>query len=140
MDRYQRGYDQGYDRYYGRGHQFRGTPYGPPFRSSGPDYGRDYYERPRVPYGGYTREPWAGDFHGYPERYDNDFRYGRPRKSQWQTDHGDPYRDRARRTPIRTMRPSYDADSRWNAGRRGPYRSEPGGAPYQGRYDTGWRW
>ena len=122
-----------------------GRDFGP--RWSGAPQGRrpGYYGGPVAPWPAAYPTPgrgYPGDAHLYGAGYGGfgadpyDWAY----KSQWQTDHGDPYRDRSRGTPIRAVRESYDADSRWDPRPRGAYRSEPGMHRHPERYDTGWRW
>ena len=110
-------------------------------------------QRRRAGYFGGLFAPWPagyptpgpgypGDAHPYGAGYGGfgGDPYDRAFKSRWQTDHGDPYRDRARRTPMRAVREPYDADPRWDPRPGAPHYGGSGMHPYRERYDTGWRW
>src|SRR5690606_19699356 len=113
MARFSRGYDRPY---YDEGYGFGGG-WGPfanqsrHRRSAGydTDYAADRYRRRS---GGYGRDRWAGGRYDQGIRYDEDYGswQSRPRKTQWQTDYGDPFGDRQQRTPMRVIR----GEPRWN--------------------------
>lgn len=70
---------------------------------------------------GYGRDFRADSLNRYDRGfsgYDREFgRYDRPYKSQWQTDHGDPFGDRQQQTPMRVVRNRDDGGSWWSRGR-----------------------
>lgn len=121
MPRYQNDYGSRYSREFEG--PWIGNPRGRPregWRSRGrrPGYGRrefggrrdfERYDRPYLGYGvGRAREE-RGGWGGYGRGY---------RKTRWETDHGDPFRDRERGTPIRMTR------GRWQGYGRGDYGRE----------------
>lgn len=125
-----------------------GSDYGRSTRG-GPDFGRRPYYGGELGRGGYdygyrTGGGWdrdrfrtggAGLRYGYDhdrDRYRAGGPYDREYKSRWQTDYGDPFGDRARGTPIRTMRGEFENRDEWN--RRRDYDR----GFLRGRYDRDW--
>ena len=97
--------------------------------------------------------PWSGgptryDFgpppgpHRYPPDHDRPARtfYDRGFKSSWQTEHGDPFGDRARGTPIRVVRGDYRAQSRRRPGSAEYGRWGYGRPDRASGYDHEWMW
>lgn len=85
--------------------------------------------------GGWDRGESDFSYYGGGNRYDRSsgaMGYDRGYKSRWQTDYGDPFGDRAARTPMRMIRGEYesryDRGYQGNAGYQG-YQGDPG---YQG--------
>lgn len=111
-------------------------------RDWNPGYDRGY--RGEAGWRGYEGEGMMGR-----GRYDRGF------KSRWQTDYGDPFGDRAARTPMRMIRgefggsgdrfgwgSSYDRDYSGHSMAYDPYLRMPRGMPSENRwnrYDRGYR-
>jgi hypothetical protein len=123
MARYDLGYGMGYGREYRRSRRV----FEPDYESTGRErlgygremqwqrgrrlgYGREYFGEEREPmrYGragmGYGMEYGRSYGVGYGQVYRTRGYGGEYEKSRWQTDYGDPFRDRERGTPIRVMR------------------------------------
>lgn len=123
-------------------------------------WGDSYYGSPAYNQGGGYRPGYggqSGNRYGYRTGaygYDRNFSrgtgggYDRNYKSRWQTDHGDPFGDRSRGTPIRMLRGEFENEnrdrSRWGGYDRGDYRTWADHGRYdrgrydRGRYDSGW--
>lgn len=149
-----------------------GRDYDRDYGYRGDAWGRGYDRGYRPGWGGSNRDdPYLGmtranrGFGG--SMYDRDYGargYDRGYKSRWQTDHGDPFGDRAAHTPMRMIRGPYHREG-YDRGFRGdarygrdyyeanpmgydPYGSaregtwmrggERGYRPYGRGYDTGW--
>ena len=110
----------------------------------GPDYDRDYGYGPRGRPGRTYGAGWGGYDRGFRGGYGGT-EYDAGYKSRWQTDVGDPYGDRANRTPMRMIRgdfhgygedyrPAQDRGFRGGVERPPRYgRSPMGYDPYQNR-------
>lgn len=162
MARYDLEYERGYGLGYGERERYEPAPrYGRPrgryapgrgmwgARRREPAYGREFAGRERYGYGrefgagrpyyraggfGYGRE-YMGYGLGY-AAYGPEYGtagYGREfEKSRWQTDYGDPFRDRERGTPIRMIRGEYgEYGEEFGARERGP--------EYEVEYRPRWR-
>jgi hypothetical protein len=138
----------GYDLDYGYGGEFRGSGSRRPgswFRGSersGPQGSRRRYGGAGMwrDYGGEFRRDrsiergYGGEFRG---SHGGEGGYGREyRKSRWQSEYGDPFRDRERNTPVRMMPGEWDEYGREML----RYGSEYGRGPREfGGESRGWR-
>ena len=94
------------------------------------------YDRDVSSFGGVRYEPSMER-----NRYDREFggsEYDRGYKSRWQTNHGDPFGDRAAHTPMRVIRGEYrsDYDRGYRGGDRQDFRSNRGN-PYDRNFHEG---
>lgn len=123
-----RDYDNDYGRDFNRGGMFGNRPRGGRNEVYG-NRGDTYGNRGGMYGGGWDQDrnrgsgrgrsdSWTGAGPGAPgyDRYDRSYRssgyggdYDRNYKSQWQTDHGDPFGDRSSHTPMRVIRGEYQA-------------------------------
>jgi hypothetical protein len=110
-------FGRSYDNDYGRDYN-RGGMYGAGWGSDRPNRGRDPFDRwsgeEDRPYyrsarGNYGPSERGYSMRGYDHGYRGEGRYDRNYKSQWQTDHGDPYGDRQSNTPMRVIRGEYES-------------------------------
>ncbi|HEX7049690.1 MAG TPA: hypothetical protein VF188_05710 [Longimicrobiales bacterium] len=135
-------YDTGYDRSFGLGYRRTGRrAYGtsPRYATYGPEprerVRRGAYYESEYPRRGRERERYAPrdieygrEYMGYGPDYGYGIEYGGRgygaefRKSRWETDYGDPFRDRGRGTPIRVLRGAYGEYGEEYARRRQPRR------------------
>lgn len=121
-------------------------------RAPGYRYDRDFgrQQRPQG-YGartwGYGAGVWGGasDFDRYDQQYRGGERgYDRGMRDRWQTDHGDPFGDRAAHTPMRMVREGHEYDRGYRGydrdfgNRDFDDRNRYRGSYRSNRYDSGW--